>query len=68
MVVKNLDPQYKGIALLSGMASETPDGINAGYELTDGKVAFNGQTVDVAEEFAAAQEVMIRILTENLFD
>ena len=68
VVVKNLDPQYKGIALLSGMASETPDGIKAGYELTDGKVAFNGQTVDVAEEFAAAQEVMIRILTENLFD
>ena len=68
LAVKNLDPQYKGLALMSGMLSETPDGVKAGYELANGKLSFNGQTIDIDEELAAAQEVMSHILTQNLFD
>ena len=68
IVVKNLDPQYKGLAMMSGMVAETPDGIKSGYELANGKLSFNGQTIEIEEEFAAAQEVMNHLLTENLFD
>ena len=53
---------------MSGMLSETPDGVKAGYELANGKLSFNGQTIDIDEELAAAQEVMSHILTQNLFD
>lgn len=68
LTVKALDPQYKGMALMFGVAQETPDGLKAGYELSDGKLKFNGKSIDVADELSAAQTTIVKILKDDFLD
>ncbi len=68
LTVKALDQQYKGMALMFGVVQETPDGLKAGYELSDGKLQFNGKSVDISDEISTAQITIAKILKDDFLD
>lgn len=68
ITVKAVDDQLKGMALMFGVAQDTPDGLKAGYELSGGKLNLNGKTVDISDELSSIQTAMVNILKDDFFD
>ena len=60
-----LEPKYKGMALMFGAAVETPEGLKASYEFTDGKLSANGKNIDISKEWAQANEMLREWLLEE---
>ncbi len=68
LTVKAVDEQYKGMALMFGVAQETPEGLKAGYELSGGKLKFNGKTMDISDELSNVQSMIVKVLKDDFLD